>query len=109
MNRGVDPVRAENDRKDLLILRLKADVFELRQRDRDYKLLHEHFIQLRHQSQRQLEEKVSDLSSNTHVGAGGGTAAVQDGESVLGATEAGQGARGPAGHTGGAHEEDGRI
>ena len=60
MNRGGDPVKAENDRKDLLIMKLKADVFELRQRDRDYKILHEQFIQLRHQSQRQLEEKVSD-------------------------------------------------
>jgi hypothetical protein len=49
MNRMmVDPVKAENDRKDLLIMKLKADVFELRQRDRDYKILHEQFIQLRH-------------------------------------------------------------
>jgi hypothetical protein len=61
MNRGGDPVKAENDRKDLLIMKLKADVFELRQRDRDYKILHEQFIQLRHQSQRQLEEKVSEF------------------------------------------------
>jgi hypothetical protein len=66
MNRGLDPVKAENDRKDLLIMKLKADVFELRQRDRDYKILHEQFIQLRHQSQRQLEEKVSELPSNTN-------------------------------------------
>jgi hypothetical protein len=66
MNRGVDPVKAENDRKDLLIMKLKADVFELRQRDRDYKILHEQFIQLRHQSQRQLEEKVSESLSNTN-------------------------------------------
>ncbi len=36
-----DPIRAENDRKDLLITKLKAEVFELRQQDRDYKLLHE--------------------------------------------------------------------
>jgi hypothetical protein len=66
MNRGGDPVKAENDRKDLLIMKLKADVFELRQRDRDYKILHEQFIQLRHQSQRQLEEKVSESLSNTN-------------------------------------------
>ena len=44
MNRGMDPVKAENDRKDLLIMKLKADVFELRQRDLDYKILHEQFI-----------------------------------------------------------------
>ena len=65
MNRVVDPVKAENDRKDLLIMKLKADVFELRQRDRDYKILHEQFIQLRHHSQRQLEEKVSDPPHQT--------------------------------------------
>ena len=59
-------MKAENDRKDLLIMKLKADVFELRQRDRDYKILHEQFIQLRHQSQRQLEEKVSESLSNTN-------------------------------------------
>ena len=57
MNRTADPVKAENDRKDLLIMRLKADVFEMRQRDRDYKILHEQYIQLKHQYQRQAEEK----------------------------------------------------
>lgn len=36
-----DPIKAENERKDLIIMNLKAQVFELRQRDRDYKLLNE--------------------------------------------------------------------
>jgi hypothetical protein len=36
-----DPIKAENDRKDLLIMKLKAEVFELRQKERDYKQLHE--------------------------------------------------------------------
>jgi len=36
-----DPLKAENDRKDLLIMKLKAEVFELRQKERDYKQLHE--------------------------------------------------------------------
>lgn len=93
MNRVVDPVKAENDRKDLLIMKLKADVFELRQRDRDYKILHEQFIQLRHHSQRQLEEKVSDPHQKHPLGSSGGPAAVQDGESVLGPTETCPGAR----------------
>ncbi len=39
-----DPIKAENDRKDLLIMKLKAQVFELRQKERDYKQLHEQFI-----------------------------------------------------------------
>lgn len=107
MNRVVDPVKAENERKDLLIMKLKADVFELRQRDRDYKILHEQFIQLRHHSQRQLEEKVSDPPHQKHpLGTGGGPATVQDGESVLGPTETRPGARRSEGHPGGAHEED---
>ena len=40
----VDPLRAENERKDVLIMRLKAELFEMRQKDRDYKLLHETFV-----------------------------------------------------------------
>jgi hypothetical protein len=36
-----DPIKAEYDRKDLLIMKLKAEVFELRQKERDYKQLHE--------------------------------------------------------------------
>jgi hypothetical protein len=36
-----DPIKAENDRKDLLIMKLNAEVFELRQKERDYKQLHE--------------------------------------------------------------------
>jgi len=60
----MDPVKAENDRKDLLIMKLKADVFELRQKERDYKILHEQFIQLRHQHQQQIEEK---QRNETHI------------------------------------------
>jgi len=57
-------VKAENDRKDLLIMKLKADVFELRQKERDYKLLHEQFIQARHHHQQQLD---SHHTSETHI------------------------------------------
>lgn len=57
-----DPIRAENERKDQLIVRLKAEVFEMRQKDRDYKLLHEHFVQLQHTVSRLQNEKVS-----THI------------------------------------------
>lgn len=43
-----DPLKAENERKDLLIMRLKAELFEAKQKERDYKLLHEAFVQIAH-------------------------------------------------------------
>lgn len=54
----MDPIKAENERKDLLLMKLKSDVFEMRQKDRDYKALHETFIQLQHRASKLAEEKV---------------------------------------------------
>lgn len=54
----IDPIKAENANKDLHIMRLKADVFEMRQKDRDYKALHEKYIQLQHKANRLADEKV---------------------------------------------------
>jgi hypothetical protein len=53
-----DQLKAENDRKDLLIMKLKAEVFELRQRERDYKQLHEQYIQMQHKHTKIVDEKV---------------------------------------------------
>ena len=61
-----DPIKAENDKKDLLIVKLKAEVFEMRQKDRDYKLLHEHYIQLQHKFARVQDEKVGKYSMLTN-------------------------------------------
>ncbi len=41
-----DPIRTENEQKDLLIAQFKAEAFELRQRDRDYRALHEQTMNL---------------------------------------------------------------
>lgn len=43
-----DPLVAESHRKDLLIARLKADAFDLRQKMRDYDSLHEYYQSLTH-------------------------------------------------------------
>ncbi|CDW77691.1 UNKNOWN [Stylonychia lemnae] len=44
-----DPlIRAENDQKDLIIAQLKAEAFELRQKDRDFRSLHEQYLNIQH-------------------------------------------------------------
>ena len=48
MSSGYDPLKIENDQKDLLIAQLKAEAFELRQKERDYRQLHEEFVNLTH-------------------------------------------------------------
>jgi len=53
-----DPLKAENERKDLLIMRLKAELFEAKQKERDYKLLHEAFVQIAHKKDTLYKEKV---------------------------------------------------
>ncbi len=50
-------VKAENDRKDLIIMKLKAEVFELRQKERDYKRLHEEYVQMEHRQRQSANEK----------------------------------------------------
>eukprot|EP00347_Sterkiella_histriomuscorum_P012525 403368242 len=53
-----DPlVRAENDQKDLIIAQLKAEAFELRQKDRDYRQLHEQYLSVKHKYQQLVDEK----------------------------------------------------
>lgn len=42
----IDPIKAENDQKDLIIAQLKAEAFDLRQKERDYKSLYDQFINL---------------------------------------------------------------
>jgi hypothetical protein len=55
----MDPLRAENEQKDLIIAQLKAEAFDLRQKDRDYKALFETFINLQHKYNLLVDEKVS--------------------------------------------------
>jgi len=57
-----DPLKAENERKDVLIMRLKAELFEAKQKERDYKLLHESFVQLSHKLEGLSKEKVRNLN-----------------------------------------------
>ena len=54
-----DPMlRAENDQKDLIIAQLKAEAFELRQKDRDYRGLHEQYLNVKHRYEQLADEKV---------------------------------------------------
>jgi hypothetical protein len=55
---GENPIKAENDRKDLLIIQLKAQVFELRMKERDYKVLHEQYIKASHAHTQLVDSKV---------------------------------------------------
>ena len=58
-----DPLKAEKERKDLLIMRLKAELFEAKHKDRDYKLLHEAFVHVAHKRDTLQKEKVGHRSS----------------------------------------------
>ncbi len=57
-----DPIRVENDQKDLLIAQLKAEAFEMRQRERDYRALHQSFMDLEHRYNLIKEERVSHIT-----------------------------------------------
>eukprot|EP00350_Pseudokeronopsis_sp_OXSARD2_P011575 CAMPEP_0170543760 /NCGR_PEP_ID=MMETSP0211-20121228/2768_1 /TAXON_ID=311385 /ORGANISM="Pseudokeronopsis sp., Strain OXSARD2" /LENGTH=141 /DNA_ID=CAMNT_0010847221 /DNA_START=18 /DNA_END=443 /DNA_ORIENTATION=+ len=54
---GLDPVKVENQQKDLIIAQLKAEAFELRQKERDYRQLHEQLMNLQHKFSLQEDEK----------------------------------------------------
>jgi len=57
-----DPlIRAENEQKDLIIAQLKAEAFEMRQKERDYRSLHEQFLNLQHKYNQLVDERVSFL------------------------------------------------
>lgn len=45
-NSHYDPIKAESNQKDLIIAQLKAEAFELRQKERDYKQLYDQFMNL---------------------------------------------------------------
>lgn len=51
-------MRLESDQKDLLISQLKAEIFELKQRERDYGSLRDQMLNLEHKYRSLLDEKV---------------------------------------------------
>lgn len=62
-----DPAQVESDQKDLIISQLKAELFELRQNERDYNELHTKLNNLEHRYNLLQEEKVISLLRKNNV------------------------------------------
>ena len=55
----MDGSQLESDQKDLIISQLKAELFELRQNEKDYNLVIQQIKNLEHRTQALLNDKVN--------------------------------------------------